>query len=87
MKKSKEGADLHCILSMGGKLSDFRLPCRRCVHGQFRYGVDAITPREPMTAHLHDVKPYEQGKEGVAMDIQGVHPLHFLLNGVRSVLQ
>lgn len=39
------------------------------------------------TAYLHDVEPHEQREEGIAVDVQGVHPLHLLLHGMRPVLQ
>ena len=40
-----------------------------------------------LMSHLHNVKPHEEREEGVAMDVQGVHPLHLLLHGMRPVLQ
>ena len=38
-------------------------------------------------SHLHDVEPHEEREEGVAVDVQGIHPLHLLLHGMRPVLQ
>lgn len=73
------GADLPRFVSSHKQQQQQKQQCRKTTAS--RSAAAAAWP------HLHDVEPYEEREERVAVDVQGIHPLNLLLHGVRPMLQ